>query len=157
MSETLTSTQTPKTEMSSSGFLVRHGAFSFISAVCVVYVKGLIYISAVVSCLRRWNSSCFADQDKHDKNSSCTIHLEATLLVPQDCEAERGWSCASSRTSPAGQRASGRPVGLGGEAGILPGQWKQGAAPLLPPECAGVRSGVCAQGVRPLERREVGE
>lgn len=82
----------------------------------VAHVKGLVYISAVVSCLRRWNSSCFADQDKHDKNSSCTIHLKAALLVPRDCEVQRGQSCAPSRAPPAGQRTAGRPVGLGGEA-----------------------------------------
>lgn len=71
-----TSIQTPKTDTSSSGgFFVRHGAFSFISAVCVAHVKGPVYISVVLSCLRRWNSSCFADQDKHDKNSSCRTHL----------------------------------------------------------------------------------
>lgn len=83
----------------------------------VAHVKGLIYISAVVSCLRRWNSSRFADQDKHDKNSSCTIHLEAALLAPQD---QRGRSCAPSHAPLVGRRAAGRPAGLEGEGGRPP-------------------------------------
>lgn len=105
-------------ETLSPGVFVRHGAFSFISAVCVAHVKGLVYISAVVSCLRRWNSSCFADRDKHDKKSSCRTHLEA--------RDSRGRSCAPS-PAPLG----GTPAGLWGEGWGHPAGRERGVAPLV--------------------------
>lgn len=118
LNEAVTSTPTPKTETLSPGGFVRHGAFSFISAVCVAHVKGLVYISAVVSCLRRWNSSCFADRDKHDKKSSCRTHLEA--------RDSGGRSCAPSPAP-----LLGMPAGLWGEGWGHPARRERGAAPLV--------------------------
>lgn len=100
-----TSIQTPKTDTLSSGVFVRHGAFSFISAVCVAHVEGPVYISVVLSCLRRWNSSCFADQDKHDTKSSCRTHLSR--------RSSGGRSCAPSPASL--QAGLGVKQGWGGE------------------------------------------
>lgn len=97
--------QTPKTDTLSSGVFVRHGAFSFISAVCVAHVEGPVYISVVLSCLRRWNSSCFAHQDKHDTKSSCRTHLSR--------RSSGGRSCAPSPASL--QAGLGVKQGWGGE------------------------------------------
>lgn len=98
--------QTPKTDTLSSGVFVRHGAFSFISAVCVAHVEGPVYISVVLSCLRRWNSSCFADQDKHDTKSSCRTHLSR--------RSSGGRSCAPLPCIPASRAGGEARMGGGG-------------------------------------------